>query len=396
VWFIAGLVAGGPRRAAFVRLGWMVGLVLLVGGFWLARNWAKGDNPLFPLKVDPLGVTIFDAPRDVFRELQGYSISDYLFDATIWKDYFWPKFLDAMSWAAVALWAGLISGGLIALWRARIPAERRGDAGKVLALCAAAAIVVVAYIVTPYTATGEEGKPLFAAVNSRYVLPAMVLAVPVGAWALRAAGEWRQLFELVFVAAALDGLRRTLDLPGPDLTAGGLARALVVILAAGVVALILWSVRRRGSRLALAAATAIVLLLLVAGLRKQETSYAGNRYTGVPIFSGFQKAPPGTRVGIVGEGWGNYALFGPEFRTDVEYIGPVRKHLLTTYRRQNEFQRALRAGHYDYVVVQEISSLDPTLPQRQEKWLKRAGYKQFAEGRQVFAGGPALRVYRAP
>jgi hypothetical protein len=74
----------------------------------------------------------------------------------------------------------------------------------------------------------------------------------------------------------------------------------------------------------------------------------------------------------------------------------VRKHLLTTYRRQNEFQRALRAGHYDYVVVQEISSLDPTLPQRQEKWLKRAGYKQFAEGRQVFAGGPALRVYRAP
>ncbi len=396
VWFAAGLVAGGPRRPVIARLAGITGLVLLAGGFWLVRNWAFSDNPLYPLKVEPLGLTIFDAPHDEFRDLQGYTILHYLFDGSIWTDYLWPSFLDAMSWAAVALWAGLLAGGLIALWRFRIPAERRGDAGKILALCLAALIIGIAYMATPYSATGVEGEPLFANVNSRYVLPALVLAVPVGAWALRAAGAWRQLVELIFVGAVLDGLRRTLDLPGPDLGAKGLAQTLVLLGTAAVAAGILWFLWQRGRRVAFAAVVVLALVVTAAGFRKQETSYADQRYTALPVFGGFQNQPPGTRVGIIGEGWGNYAYFGPEFRTEVEYIGPRRQHLLTTYRRKRDLQAAVDRGNYDFVVVQEISSLDATLPKRQERWLKERGWTEIAGGAQVFAGGPAIRVYKPP
>jgi hypothetical protein len=78
----------------------------------------------------------------------------------------------------------------------------------------------------------------------------------------------------------------------------------------------------------------------------------------------------------------------------VEYIGPVRKHLLTTYRRRADFQRAVERGDYDYIVVQEISSLDASLPQRQEKWLEEMGYKEILAGTQTFFGGAPLRVYQ--
>ena len=39
------------------------------------------DNPVFPLKVAPFGLTIFDAPPDVIRDQVGFTIADYAGDA---------------------------------------------------------------------------------------------------------------------------------------------------------------------------------------------------------------------------------------------------------------------------------------------------------------------------
>ena len=70
VWIAARLLrareAPTPARCATALL---VGALALLGdAAWLARNLVESGNPVFPVKVAPFGVTIFDAPPDVIRE----------------------------------------------------------------------------------------------------------------------------------------------------------------------------------------------------------------------------------------------------------------------------------------------------------------------------------------
>ena len=67
------------RQAAVVT-----GLIALAGGVWLVRNWIISDNPAFPVEVDLLGLTIFDAPHDRIREAAGFTIMDYVGDWDAW------------------------------------------------------------------------------------------------------------------------------------------------------------------------------------------------------------------------------------------------------------------------------------------------------------------------
>src|SRR6266516_7186872 len=54
------------------QLAGLVALVAAFGAFWLIRNWVESGNPVFPVKVAPLGITIWNAPPDIFRERQGF------------------------------------------------------------------------------------------------------------------------------------------------------------------------------------------------------------------------------------------------------------------------------------------------------------------------------------
>ena len=56
------------------------------GGIWMLRNWVETGNPLLPLNVDPLGITLFEAPADPQRPLFGFTIADYLGDPGVWTD----------------------------------------------------------------------------------------------------------------------------------------------------------------------------------------------------------------------------------------------------------------------------------------------------------------------
>ena len=60
-------------RDAIVLGAW----VLALGGVWLLRNWVAAGDPLFPLDVKPLGISIFDAPPDPVRDAFGGKIADY-------------------------------------------------------------------------------------------------------------------------------------------------------------------------------------------------------------------------------------------------------------------------------------------------------------------------------
>ncbi len=392
VWVAAWLVARRPWRRVLGGAAVLSGLALLAGGFWMARNLGISGNPFFPVKLELGGVTIFDAPRDVYRDAVGYSIADYAGDGDVWRRYLWPGYLGAMSWAAAALWAGLATAGVVGLSRMRGVAAR-GDAARVLGLVAAAAVIGVCFALTPYTAVGPEGEATFGYVNSRYVLPALVLGVAPLAWVLTAAGRWRVPLELAVVAAGFHGLWRMLELPRPDLHLLGLLAA--AILCALVVALLAWLVprARAGGRPALAAAAAVALLLVAIG-RDQQVNFDAERYLGGdPAINAFRtNLPAGSRVGIVGEGWGNYPLFGPGWRNQVEYVGPRVDGTLRPYLDEAAFDRAVRAGRYDVMVVQDRYDLDPGLPRRQERWLRNDGYHLVGAGK-AYALSTPLRIY---
>ena len=174
VWAVAAL---RRRRPRFWRdAGAITGLIALTGGFWLLRNWVESGNPVFPVKLAPFGITIFDAPPDTYRELNGETLSHYLTDYTAFRVNIWPTFLDFLSFTAVALWAGIATAAVLAL--------RRGEelAGRILALAAIAAAIGLVYVATPYTGAGEDAREAYT--NSRYVVPALLCAAPALAWLL--------------------------------------------------------------------------------------------------------------------------------------------------------------------------------------------------------------------
>ena len=65
--------------------------------------------------------------------------------------------------------------------RAGAPARPRAD-GRVLALAVGAIALGLLYTITPATALGVKGDPSLAHANTRYAVPALILAVPVAAW----------------------------------------------------------------------------------------------------------------------------------------------------------------------------------------------------------------------
>ncbi|MBI5105470.1 MAG: phospholipid carrier-dependent glycosyltransferase, partial [Solirubrobacterales bacterium] len=163
VWLAARVLAG-HRHRAIARDGLLVtALVAAAGGIWLVRNWAVTGNPLFPVKVPGL----FDAPPDVIRERFGFSVADYLGDPAAWREHLLPDWWTAFSLAGLALLPGVLAAR-----------------GRGLALAAAVPAIVLAYVITPYTALGERGDPLLIAQNARYVVPALLLAAPLTAAAV--------------------------------------------------------------------------------------------------------------------------------------------------------------------------------------------------------------------
>ena len=201
VWAV---VARVRRRG--VRDGAVLGgIVLATGGFWLLRNLVAVGNPVFPLRVAPLGITIFDAPHDPLRARAGHPLAHYLLDGNAWDHYLLPDFGRFVSAAAVVLVAALVAGAVLAaLPRPSWPP---------LVLAAAAALILVVYVFTPFSGQGDAGQPAFAWVNVRYALPALVPAAALGAWACARLGRLGIVLEVAALAGIADGIRLGLGVP---------------------------------------------------------------------------------------------------------------------------------------------------------------------------------------
>lgn len=384
VWLVARLVQRHPVRTIAREGAVLTGLVGLFGGVWLLRNWILSGNPIFPVKVELGGVTVFDAPPDVIREQAGFTILDYIGDWGVWwrvdlpgmggqADGILLQWLDALAGPALLIALALL---VVFPLAARRP---RAWAGIWLAL-ACAALMAVAYVITPYTAGGPEGIPLLVGADSRYVVPALL----AGAVAIAAVATGRRAMEMALAIlapiAVIHGLERagSGDLSPAMLTAGdwavGVAGALV--LAGGFVCL---RRMRPPGRFAGVAALSLFALLAVAGGQVVQERFNELRYTGSdPVIDRVADPVEGGREIALAGLWSDdgtspiLPAFGPRFENHVEYVGEDDEGMLRRYETRDAFIAAIEDRDPDAVV---IGRGRPGVPAIMEgEWLSSAGW----------------------
>ncbi len=354
VWAVAERLGGVPWRRLAADAAWLAGLTLAAGGVWLVRNWVQAGNPLFPQPLGPL-----TAPRDVIREQAGSSLADYTFDGHVWSTYLRPQFDHFFAAPGYVLTAAALLGLVVA-------GRRRCGRAAALSLAALAALGV--YYVMTYSAFGPKGAPVLAFASMRYAVPALLLGAVALAWAGTQASRVVGLLLAAGLAlAVLFGLRAQYR---PALGYGALVAGVAAV------ALAAWAARAR-PRAALAAAA--VLALLGAGLvhvRARDRGYAALDPTIAWIEA---HAPTGHRIAIAGV-WSVQGVspvlpaFGPRLGNDVAFAGPFRQHMLRAETDPQRFERRLRDGRYDLLIVGRGSQ--PTgRPAPQERWARAAGFR---------------------
>ncbi len=373
-WSICRLIAERDRSRVLADLARLSGVVALGGGFWLIRNWAESGNPLFPVDVNVLGISVFEAPPDPAREAVGFAISHYLTDWDAWSDYLLPALGATLGLGAAVLGAGAVFAG------ARLLREREPT---VIWLLTAVLACVVAYVVTPYTALGFDGAPIGAGSNTRYLLPAALLAAPALAWAVGRLRRGRLLAELILLCGVADGLRRGIDLRMQDLLLGAVA----VSVAAGA-GFALWHHREAGvgprRRALLAGGLAVGIALAVSGHIGQQRFFEDRYRGGGPALDrALALAAPGSRIGIAGA-WkvGSlspiYPLFGPRPENEVSTVGSFVDGAFRAPQTSTEFAAQLRQHRYELLLIGR-EPLPFTATTDDIAWATEADYAPIAE-----------------
>jgi hypothetical protein len=365
VWGAARLAQRVPLRRLASDGALLGAMVLMAGGFWLLRNLILSGNPVFPVKVAIAGLTIFDAPHDVIRERGGFTLAHYAGDGSILRTYVWPAFKLSYGFAPVVLAAGALG----AAWL--------GRARRVLAAAAlVAAGLAVAYAVTPYSAQGVRGIPSDVSANTRYGVPALLVAAALSAVVAGRLGRARPLAEAVGVLLALDGVRRAFHVPGHTI-------ASTIVLAA-LVACAAWGARRLARRRWLAPLIAAALLVLALAVgRRLDTHLDDSAWRGDPVLAFVRDhSGDGRRVGIGGL-WPTTGVapilpaFGARLDNRVVYIGPFVRHMLRQYSSGAPFVARLRRERVSLLILGR--GFPHAIAQtREERWVRAAGMRLIA------------------
>ena len=332
----------------------LAGLLAAAGGFWLLRNAVQSGSPTFPVALPPFG----DTPRDFIRDCAGYRIVDYLTDARIWGDYILPAYRDNYGLGGGLLLLGWL--GALALVIADRVRRRGGDGAAgtpVVVLLVLAAGLAAIYSITPYTAFGFKDDPVLVGANTRWLMPALLCAAALLAWAAGRLGRARIVAELAGLAAVIDGVRRGFELEARTIAA---AIAGLLLLAAAIYAVLALRARRpeRATAVPAVAAGLAVIAVIAAGYTRQERFY-DNRYRVADdaVISWFADgAPSGHRVALAGVWTGDglspvWPAFGPRIGNHVAFLGHFVDGQLREYDDESEWRHALARGRYDLLVV---------------------------------------------
>ena len=378
VWGIGMLLARRPRGEVLLDGARLGGVVLACGGFWLVRNLVESGNPFFPQPIAPLGISIFDAPYDRYRELAGFTLADYVGEPAVWRRQILPAFSRTLGAAWIVGVAGVV-GTLIGL---ALRSGTRGRDWRVLGTAVAAVLIAAVYLVTPYSALGAEGDPSGVQANTRYVVPALLLALGPVAWLAGRLGSAGILVPLAGVVSVADGIRRDFEPVEPrDVVLA--AAALAAVAAAGRA----WvALRRRPGgwrppRVALGAAGCAVALGFVVPVGYAvERRFNDRRYRVVEPPLAWARDGRERRIGLAGL-WDVNGLspvlpaFGPRLGNRVEFVGPFRREMLHEHVRRGPFVAELRRERYDLLVLGR--AILPGTPRGDlEAWARAAGYDE--------------------
>jgi hypothetical protein len=415
IWVVARLWARvRPLRVARETLA-AGAIILAAGGVWMLRDWIAAGNPLLPVRVHALGVTIWSAPPDPLRPRLGATLASYLDQPSVWTRYLAHQFRIGAGFA-LPLLALAVAVAVIVLARDRRRGRRGG--GVAWTLVAMAVALAIVYAVTPYSAPGPSGRPFAAVINIRYGVPALIAALGVAGYlAARTPRRWLVLIEAAALAATIDALRVGTT-TAPIAVYLSFAAAGVLVVAVRLVAGSGPARPRVPSRAAIVLGAALLLAVLVAiGARAQRT-YDADRYRGADPALDFLIAhtPDGAPVGLAGawtvEGVSPiYPSFGPRLGSRVDYLGTVDDGLLRSYRHRGPFTAALRRDRSRILVVGRSPHLGlgpaaaalysarvppPLRTPPEERWARRLGYREVARSpRFVVMARPGVDA-RAP
>jgi hypothetical protein len=336
--------AGARARAAVIWL-----LPLLAGGaFWYLRNLIAVGNPL--PQVRHLGPLHLPGPERLQTARPDFPIVHYATDTRVWKDYFVPGVHEAFGdlWPLVI---GLtVAGTGLAIARRRYP---------LLQLLGAAALFgLAAYLVTPLSAAGQEGAPIAFAINIRFAIPALVIALgllPLGRGLQGRGAGWALLVALLMILVVTD--RSDAVLREPERAFG----VLVALLAVAVPAALLF-LRGRGilDPWKIGAGFAGLAILVAAIGYPVQRDYLSSRWRDFDpqqhLDSAYRWAADvrDARIGLAGTttGFLGYAFYGKDLSNHVQYLGREDPHgSFNAIRTCSGFRRAVDAAHLDYLVT---------------------------------------------
>ena len=397
VWLGARLIARHRVRLVGSDGAIAAGLVALGGGFWLLRNLVASGNPAFPVRIAPFGVTLFDAPPDRVREEGGFAIADYLGQPDILREFVFPAFERTFGFTAAFLGAALVLAVALAVAALRGRRRRhRRTARLVLVLSALAALLAAAYVVTPYSALGPEGLPVQVDANTRYLVPALLVAAPLAAWAIGRLGRILGLAaQALLLVVVLDAVTRPFEVA----TAFTVRTAVLAAIGIAAVAALAWVVRRALTggwllRAGAAAACALALGALVVAGDRQVDRFDYAAWRADPVLASLLEDRGGDALVGLANTWSNdgpapvLAAFGPRLGNEVTFVGPVVRELQQEYRSGDAFAAALRRQGIDLLVV-GLGFEGTGAPVPEIRWARDAGYEPVARS-------PRLVLLRAP
>lgn len=345
--------------------------LLTLGSFWLLRNLVASGNPLMPVSFAPFGVEILAAPEDPLREAVGASIASYFDDPGIVVD----PILGAL---ASNLGVGLILlliGGLVPMIAGASGRGRGVLPAAAAPLALAAVAIFCAYLFTPFSALGPPDA-IQVDVNSRYAVPAILIATPPAALILDRCPARLQAILATFLAM---GLAASL-LGGPEAPLSRIVPAVIAIAAVGWT----WSTGRPRGVVARAVLGSVAAALAVIGGLVLSDRFLEGRYREPPtVAEALDLAAAGDyRIAIAGNWFATtppiLAMQGPRLSNEVEFVGSFEDDALRAASTAGEFGQQLELGDYDLLLVGKADlPAEPDLSE--ELWAREAGWKLVLE-----------------
>lgn len=321
------------------------------GAFWYLRAWIASGNPL--PQVEAIGPINLPGPDRLQVGRPDFNVLHYVTDTGVWRDYFLPGLEKGFG----ELWPLLIAVAIIGV----VSLIFRGPGRLSRAHAAAALLAICAYLITPLSAAGPEGHPTAFAINLRFLVPALAMAivmVPLLPWFDRRGPRYALGVILVALFLASGHADAIYDQPG---RAFGVAFSLAVV---GLPALA-WMLRDRiRARFGYQSVVAPVVLVVAAGSLllawPLSNSYFDHRYDDFEPESGlagvydWANKVEDSHIGLAGStaGFKQYGFFGEDLSNEVTYIGrEVGAGGFEAIGECREFRQAVNDAGVDYLIT---------------------------------------------